>query len=129
MWIARPTAWDFYVSVDARLFGGAGPIEAQPAVPEVCCGEFTTCLKACTPRGEFLTAQPTPCTWAQSPDPHMPDTFNAACGVAWTFTDGGPDENGMRFCPGCGAAVNVAAPEAEEDLYSLAVKADNGGQP
>jgi hypothetical protein len=41
----------------------------------------------------------------------MPDTFNATCGVVWTFTDGGPAENDVRFCPGCGAAVSVAAPE------------------
>jgi hypothetical protein len=74
-------------------------------------------------------AQRAPCTWTQSPDPHMPDTFNATCGVVWTFTDGGPAENDVRFCPGCGAAVSVAAPEPEEDLYDLAVKADNGGQP
>jgi hypothetical protein len=74
-------------------------------------------------------AQPAPCTWTKSNDPHMPDTFDAACGVVWTFTDGGPVENDVRFCPGCGAAVNVATPEPEEDLFDLAVKADNGGQP
>jgi hypothetical protein len=74
-------------------------------------------------------AQPAPCTWTKSNDPSMPDTFDATCGVVWTFTDGGPVENDVRFCPGCGAAVNVAAPEPEEDLYDLAVKADNGGQP
>jgi hypothetical protein len=75
------------------------------------------------------TTQPAPCTWTKSNDPHMPDTFNATCGVVWTFTDGGPVENGVRFCPGCGAVVSVAAPEPEEDLFDLAVKADNGGQP
>jgi hypothetical protein len=80
-------------------------------------------------RAVLAAAQPAPCTWTKSNDPHMPDTFDAACGVVWTFTDGGPVENGVRFCPGCRAAVNVAAPEPEEDLYDLAVKADNGGQP
>ena len=74
-------------------------------------------------------AQPTTCTWTKSADPHMPDTFHSTCGVVWTFTDDGPVENDVRFCPGCGAAVNAAAPEPEEDLYDLAVKADNGGQP
>jgi hypothetical protein len=78
---------------------------------------------------EYTLAQPAPCTWTKSNDPHMPDTFSATCGVIWTFTDGGPTENGARFCPGCGAAVSVADPEPEEDLYDLAVKADNGGQP
>jgi hypothetical protein len=69
------------------------------------------------------------CTWTKSPDPSTPDTFNATCGVVWTFTDGGPVENDVRFCPGCGAAVSVAEPEPEEDLFDLAVKAGNGGQP
>jgi hypothetical protein len=69
------------------------------------------------------------CTWTKSPDPHMPDTFNATCGVVWTFSDGGPAENDVRFCPGCGAAVSVADPEPEADPHDLAVKADNGGQP
>ena len=77
----------------------------------------------------FATPLAAPCTWTKSPDPHMPDTFNATCGVVWTFTDGGPAENDVRFCPGCGADVSVAAPEPEKDLYDLAVKADNGGQP
>jgi hypothetical protein len=48
---------------------------------------------------------PTPCTWTQSRDPSMPDTYSATCGVVWTFTEGGPAENGMRFCPGCGSKV------------------------
>jgi hypothetical protein len=29
-------------------------------VPEVCCGEVLTCLKPCTPRGEFLASQKVP---------------------------------------------------------------------
>jgi hypothetical protein len=49
--------------------------------------------------------EPAPCTWSQSTDPSMPDTFAATCGVVWTFTEGGPRENGMHFCPGCGAKV------------------------
>jgi hypothetical protein len=41
----------------------------------------------------------------------MPDTFDATCGAIWIFTDGGPTDNDMHFCPKCGAAVSVAAPE------------------
>jgi len=40
---------------------------AQPA-PEVCCGEYKTCLKPCTPRGEFLAAQR---QWAGLTDEEM----------------------------------------------------------
>ena len=55
-------------------------------------------------------AQPALCTWTKSNDPHMPDTFNATCGVVWTFTDGGPAENDVRFCPGCGGKVVKGKP-------------------
>jgi hypothetical protein len=50
-------------------------------------------------------AQPTPCTWTQSPDPSTPDTYSATCGAMWTFTDGGPTDNNMNFCPKCGSKV------------------------
>jgi hypothetical protein len=50
-------------------------------------------------------AQPSPCTWTQSPDPNMPDTYEATCGAVWTFTEGGPADNDMHFCPKCGSKV------------------------
>jgi hypothetical protein len=61
---------------------------------------------------EFVAgaAQPAPCTWTKSADPHMPDTYHATCGVVWTFTDGGPAENDVRFCPGCGNKVEEGRP-------------------
>lgn len=42
------------------------------------------------------------CQWRQTNDPYMPDTWEADCGAMWTFTDGGPKDNQMRFCPQCG---------------------------
>ncbi len=87
-----------------------------PLVDALCCGQSDLeigrkevkdiaeavyhVLDASTP-----PAEPAPCTWSQSMDPSMPDTFAATCGVVWTFTEGGPRENGMHFCPGCGAKV------------------------
>jgi hypothetical protein len=50
-------------------------------------------------------AQPAPCAWTKSNDPNMPDTYEATCGAVWTFTDGGPGENNVRFCPGCGGEL------------------------
>ena len=49
--------------------------------------------------------QPATCTWTKSADPHAPDTFDATCGAVWTFTDGGPTDNDMHFCPKCGNKV------------------------
>jgi hypothetical protein len=163
LWLSRQAhmdGWDFYVAIDARLFGSAA---AQPAVREidpcpgcrkggVCrtpeCGRLklprehpyrtglpaqpapqpaqqeptiAACIigadavdknidgyeaaKVYVAMQKAMGTPPTPCTWTQSRDPSMPDTFDATCGVVWTFNDGGPAENGMRFCPGCGSKV------------------------
>ena len=51
------------------------------------------------------TPSAAPCTWTQSNDPNTPDTFSATCGAVWTFTEGGPAENNMHFCPECGGKV------------------------
>ena len=42
------------------------------------------------------------CSWGQVDDLHTPDTWEAECGAMWTFTEGGPKDNNMRFCPECG---------------------------
>ena len=36
--------------------------------------------------------------------------WEGQCGAAWQFTDDGPVENEMRFCPGCGRAVAITPP-------------------
>ena len=58
-------------------------------------------------------AQPTTCTWTQSTDPNMPDTYHSPCGVAWTFTEGGPVENDMHFCPKCGNHITQKGADHE----------------
>lgn len=35
--------------------------------------------------------------------------WESACGEAWTFIDGGPVDNSVRFCHGCGKPVAIAA--------------------
>ncbi len=66
--------------------------------------------------GPFISAQPKaeqepkhPCIWTQSEDPHMPDTWESDCGAVWTFTEGGPKDNDMKFCPNCGKPTIEAA--------------------
>lgn len=53
-------------------------------------------------------AQAPSCDWSEE-DPFgaMPGTYASACGELWSFTDGGPKENSVRFCHGCGKPVNV----------------------
>jgi hypothetical protein len=45
------------------------------------------------------------CQWKREYDDHMPDTWRGDCGVLWTFTDGSPADNGMKYCCGCGAIL------------------------
>jgi hypothetical protein len=45
------------------------------------------------------------CQWQREDDDHMPDTWRSDCGVLWTFTDGGPVDNDMKYCCGCGAKL------------------------
>lgn len=59
------------------------------------------CGTKCKNCGLFAT-DPDSCKWTQVDDEHMPDTWQADCGAMWTFTDGGPQDNGMNFCPNCG---------------------------
>ena len=45
----------------------------------------------------------TPCKWSETDD----GDWVTACGVDWVFTDGGPEDNDVRFCPCCGHPVEL----------------------
>lgn len=67
---------------------------------------------------EVWMARPTPkaapaepqqaCVWREE-DPWgpMPDTYATSCGEMWSFVDGGPAENRVRYCHRCGKPVTV----------------------
>ena len=54
---------------------------------------------------EKLKQQSKPCEWQQEDSEHMPDTWRSDCGVLWSFIDGGPIDNDMKHCCGCGAKL------------------------
>jgi len=51
---------------------------------------------------ERLQAKAETCLWSQDEDEDMWET---ECGRAWQFTEGGPVENEMTYCHGCGKRV------------------------
>lgn len=58
------------------------------------------------------------CIWQEEdPDGYMPGTYASACGELWAFTEGGPTENNVRFCQGCGKPIEVVSfpTPADED--------------
>ena len=52
------------------------------------------------------------CIWTEDDPTFTPDTYASACGELWSFIDGGPAENNVRFCQGCGKPVQTA-PQGE----------------
>jgi hypothetical protein len=99
--VQEPVAWGIIASNTGRIC----QVELDAAEVEGHNPQHIVPLYATPP-----AAQPAPCTWTKSADPHMPDTFHSTCGVVWTFTDGGPGENNVRFCPGCGGKLVEGQP-------------------
>lgn len=54
---------------------------------------------------------PDGCLWTYDDHDYK---WNSACGESWTFIDDGPEENGVKFCQGCGKPVVLSvAPQRE----------------
>lgn len=51
------------------------------------------------------------CTWRLVDDESS--HWESACGESWGFNEGGPEENSMRFCHGCGKRLAIAAMKGE----------------
>ena len=47
---------------------------------------------------------PRPCTWTQNED----GVYETNCDNMFVFNDGGPVENGFRYCPYCGLELKEA---------------------
>lgn len=59
-------------------------------------------------------AVPDRCQWTADDDPDIGRSWDSECGEKWSFIDGGPNENNVRFCQGCGKPVVIdAAPEVK----------------
>jgi len=43
------------------------------------------------------------CEWTYDHE----DRWDSSCGTSWTFISGGPEENGVKFCHGCGKRLKV----------------------
>ena len=48
--------------------------------------------------------QRTTCKWVQD---EYNSSWNGSCGIKWNFTNDGPTENKVNYCPRCGKKVEV----------------------
>lgn len=55
-----------------------------------------------------LNSVPTKCCWEH--DEHD-DTWLTSCRQVWHFIEGGPKENGVKFCHHCGKHVAIETPD------------------
>lgn len=60
-------------------------------------------------------AEPT-CKWFQEDDYDAADTYQAECGAHWTFMEGGPVHNSVKYCMCCGKPVTEIQAEIEPEL-------------
>lgn len=58
------------------------------------------------------------CEWTQSEE----DVWESACGNAWLFEDGTPEENSMKFCPFCGRKLTPRALDEANEPHCVCGK-------
>lgn len=76
------------------------PMKAQDAVDEL--NRLTTALAELDSKT---------CVWKYDREDNK---WDGGCGAAWTFIEGGIDENDMDFCPQCGGLIVTKTGEVEE---------------
>ena len=69
-------------------------------------------------RSAILSASPSPdeggareCVWTEDTD----GLWKTSCGRSWTFIEGGPEANRVRYCHGCGKPVRIADDPNKEE--------------
>jgi hypothetical protein len=87
-------------------------------------GDFADFLrKRLAPKDDVAAVQASSCEWREEDQwGPMAGTYESACGEAWAFTDGGPTENNVRFCQGCGKPVKLvpfSQPVDEDDTAGV----------
>lgn len=55
------------------------------------------------------------CKWKYMDWPCSSSDYDADCGLSWSFVDGDMKDNGVKFCPGCGGAIEFVPPEEDEE--------------
>ena len=54
--------------------------------------------------------------WIYKPNVYDDSTYECSeCGEPWTLIEGTPQENGMKYCPNCGAKMDLEEEENHED--------------
>ena len=109
-WSTRPESntitlnYSFASAILGALFNGP---TFNPTAHERIKQDFAAVM-----RGDKLPhAQQTKCEWDQG-DPESTE-WHTGCGSHWIFNEGGPEENSMIFCHGCGKPIAITSPKGD----------------
>lgn len=80
---------------------------------------------AATPEYQALVkdAERKECFWTSDGDD---SPWEGTCGIAWTFIDGGPEENQVAYCPQCGGKLTAQTYDEVESEDAAVDAARNG---
>jgi hypothetical protein len=71
---------------------------------------------------------PQGCVWTFDNDMDSPK-WDTGCGEAYCFIDGGPTENGVKYCPFCGSEVQIPAPPDHAPRVERTATQERTGEP
>lgn len=92
-----------------ETFGGLHGTHVEPDVLIEC---KTICDAIYAAYSGNSPAIPDSCTWHCEEDIN---NWHSDCGYQFQFTEDGPEENGVKFCPKCGKSVAVSETEGTEE--------------
>ena len=75
------------------------------------CSVSLAALQGAIRAGVGAPAQQKACNWSLMDEDN--GVWESACGEAWKFIDGGPQDNNVRFCQGCGKPVAITAQQGD----------------
>ncbi|MBU9829858.1 hypothetical protein J1779_07925 [Rahnella sp. FC061912-K] len=90
----------------------------QPANIGICAalGPAIRMINVGLPAGALLYTTPQPAHTEQDGCQWNPDedaVYSTSCGNEWQFTDGGLEDNQIKFCPYCSGKIAAPKPESE----------------
>lgn len=106
-------------SEDCPLNWGDGPVEYAKNFGELFSVINSTSATPFQRHARQQEAEESRCTWSL---PTLPDAlagiWHSSCGATWSFVEGGPEQNGVRYCQGCGKPVGVQPVRGEQQAKS-----------
>lgn len=95
-------------AIHTLLIIGGCPFERAPEDVQA----DVEALRAAT---ALMRGQSDACAWQKDDDEWEGAHWDSACGEKYFFVEGGPSDNGHKFCHGCGKPLHIIEPKGPAD--------------